>query len=70
MTTNDLNGLIRWCVDTDGEQFAIDIYDGDEQNEYKTGKFRDMQTKLISWIASLDDINRQRLVDAINKKGE
>ena len=70
MTTNDLNNLIRWCVDTDGEQFSIDIYDGDEMNEYKTGKFRNMQDRTISWIASLDDINRQRLVDAINNKGE
>ena len=70
MTTKDLNNLIRWCVDTDGYQFAIDIYSDDEMNEYKTGKFRLMQTKLITWIASLDGGNRQMLVDAINKKGE
>ena len=70
MTTKDLNNLIRWCCDTDGIQFAKDIYDGDEQSEYKTGKFRDMQTRLIPWIASLDNENRERLVKAINKKGE
>ena len=70
MTTKDLNNLIRWCVDTDGIQFAKDIYDGDEINEYKQEKFRGMQTNTINWIASLDNKNRQKLCDAINKKGE
>ena len=70
MTTKDLNNLIRWCCDTDGIQFAKDIYNGDEQNEYKTGKFMQMQDKTIHWIASLDYENRELLVKAINKKGE
>jgi hypothetical protein len=70
MTTKDLNNLIRWCCDTNGIQFAKDIYNGDEQNEYKTGKFMDMQSKTIHWIASLDNENRELLVKAINKKGE
>ena len=70
MTTKDLNNLIRWCVDTDGIQFAKDIYDGDEINEYKQGKFRLMQERLIMWIASLDNENRQKLCNAINKTGE
>ena len=70
MTTKDLNNLIRWCVDTDGIQFAKDIYNGDEQNEYKTSKFQWMQTNTIPWIASLDNENRELLVKAINKKGE
>ena len=70
MTTKDLNNLIRWCCDTDGQQFAKDIYSGDEMNEYKTGKFRLMQEKLIMWIALLDNENRQKLCDAINNKGE
>ena len=68
MTTKDLNNLIRWCCDTDGQQFAKDIYSGDEMNEYKTEKFRNMQDSTISWIASLDNGNRQMLVDAINNK--
>ena len=38
MTTKDLNNLIRWCCDTDGTQFAKDIYHGDEMNDYKKGK--------------------------------
>ena len=70
MTTKDLNNLIRWCCDTDGEQFAKDIYNGDEMNEYKTGKFQMMQKNTITWIASLDSRNRELLVKAINKKGE
>ena len=70
MTTKDLNNLIRWCVDTDGIQFAKDIYNGNEIDEYKQGKFRLMQERLIMWIASLDGGNRQKLCDAINKKGE
>jgi len=70
MTTKDLNNLIRWCCDTDGIQFAKDIYNGDEQNEYKTSKFQWMQTNTIPWIASLDNENRDLLVKAINKKGE
>ena len=70
MTTKDLNNLIRWCCDTNGEQFAKDIYAGDMMNEYKTGKFMQMQSKTIHWIASLDNENRELLVKAINKKGE
>ena len=70
MTTKDLNSLIRWCCDTYGIQFAKDIYDGDEQNEYKTEKFQMMQKNTITWIASLDNENRALLVKAINKKGE
>jgi len=70
MTTKDLNNLIRWCCDTDGEQFAKDIYNGDEMNEYKTAKFIRMQNNTITWIASLDNENRERLVKAINKKGD
>ena len=70
MTTKDLNSLIRWCCDTDGIQFAKDIYNGDEQSEYKTEKFQMMQKNTIMWVASLDNENRERLVKAINKKGE
>ena len=70
MTTKDLNNLIRWCCDTDGTQFAKDIYHGDEMNDYKTGKFELMQDRTIYWIASLDNENRELLVRAINKKGE
>lgn len=70
MTTKDLSNLIRWWCDTDGVQFAKDIYDNDEQSEYKTEKFQLMQKKTIMWIASLDNKNRERLVKAINKKDE
>jgi hypothetical protein len=68
MTTKDLNNLIRWCIDTDGEQFAKDLYAGSMINEYKRGKFQMMQKNTITWIASLDNENREQLVKAINKK--
>ena len=70
MNTTDINRLIRWSVDTDGVKFAKEIYQRDEPDEYTRGKFQDMQSKLIIWIANLDGHNRQRLADAINKMGE
>ena len=71
MTPKDLNNLIRWCVDTDGILFGKDLYNDDMFiSEYKQEKFRGMQTNTINWIASLDNGNRQKLCDAINKKGE
>ena len=70
MNKTDLNRLIRWTVDTDGVKFAKEIYQRDEPDEYTRGKFQDMQSKLIIWIANLDYKNRQRLADAINKMEE
>ena len=70
MNTQDLNNLIRWSVDVDGERFAKEIYkDNDGRvfiDEYVVGKFHDMQRNLISWIASLDKQRRQNLCDAVN----
>ena len=70
MNKTDINRLIRWTVDTNGIQFAKQIYQQDEPDEYTRDKFRGMQTNLIHWIANLDGGNRQRLVDAINKYEE
>ena len=70
MTTKDLENLIRWCCDTDGEQFAKDMYAGNMMNDYKTGKFIQMQKNLMGWITSLDSTNRENLIKAINNKGE
>ena len=70
MNTTDINRLIRWSVDTDGVKFAKEIYQRDEPDEYTRGKFYDMQSKLIIWIANLDYKNRQRLSDAINNHKE
>ena len=70
MTTKDLDNLLNWFYHTDGIKFAKDIYNDNDINEYKQGKFKDMQDKPIYWMSSLDGGNRQKLVDAINKKGE
>ena len=70
MNNADINRLVRGAVDTDGVKFAKEIYQRDEPDEYTRGKFYDMQTKFIHWVANLDYKNRQRLADAINKMEE
>ena len=70
MTQDDLYNLIRWTTDTDGYQFAKEIYNREEPDEYTRGKFSDMQKHLIRWVASLDYKNRERLAKAINNQAE
>ena len=70
MKSKDIEKMIRWAVDTDGYQFAEEIYGSKEPDEYTQGKFIDMQHHLIRWIASLDDKNRERLARAINNQAE
>ena len=70
MTQSDLNNLIRWTTDTDGYQFAKEIYNREKPDEYTRDKFFDMQHKLIRWVASLDNKNRERLAKAINNQAE
>ena len=70
MNKKDINKMIRWAVDTDGVKFAKEIYNRDEPDEYTRGKFHDMQTKFIHWVANLDYHNRQILANAINKSEE
>jgi len=70
MIQDDLYNLIRWTNDTDGYQFAKEIYNIEEPDEYTRGKFSDMQKHLIRWIASLDYKNRERLTKAINNQAE
>jgi len=66
----DIDRIVRWAVDTDGVKFSKEIY-YKEPNEYTIGKFRQMQTNFINWIANLDSDHRQNLQIAINKtKGE
>ena len=66
MNKKDIDKMIRWACDTDGHQFAKDIYQRDESDEYTIGKFKGMQSYFIHWVANLDGNNRQRLADAIN----
>ena len=70
MKPSDLNNLTRWTTDTDGYQFAKEIYNREEPDEYTRGKFSDMQKHLIRWVASLDYKNRERLTKAINNQAE
>ena len=70
MKPSDLYNLIRWTTDTDGYQFAKEIYNIEEPDEYTRDKIRGKQNNLIHWIAKLDGNNRQRLGDAINKHEE
>ena len=70
MNKTDINRLIRWTVDTDGIQFAKQIYQRDGSDEYTIGKFKGMQSYFIHWVANLDYKNRQRLADAINNHKE
>jgi len=63
--------IIRWFIDTDGYEFAEQIYGHTksdyDSNGYLAGKFHMMQTKPIQWMASLDPQNRKRLEQAILK---
>ena len=70
MKPSDLHNLIRWTTDTDGYQFAKEIYNIEEPDEYTRGKFSDMQKHLIRGVASLDYKNRERLAKAINNQAE
>ena len=70
MNKTDLNRLIRWSVDTDGVKFAKEIYQREEPDSYTRDKFSGMQNNFINWVANLDNKNKQRLADAINKMEE
>ena len=70
MKKADIDKLVRWACDTDGIQFAKQIYQRDEPDEYTRGKFKGMQSYFINWVANLDYKIRQRLADAINNHKE
>ena len=73
MTSKDIDRLVRWSVDTNLEKFAEEAYGitGSAYDlvdkSYLRGKFRDMQTNFIRWIAGLDNRNRDRLANNITK---
>ncbi len=76
MNKHDIEKIVRWAVDTDLETFAEDAYGitgtvFDRMNQgdyYLVEKFEQMQSNFIRWIAGLSDINRGRLIRAINKE--
>ena len=75
MTSKDIDRLVRWSVDSDLQQFSEDAYGitgsafdrMNQGDDYLVGKFRQMQSNFIMWIASLDSKNRERLARNITK---
>ena len=75
MTSKDIERLVRWAVDSDLQQFSEDAYGiagsafdrMNQGDEYLTGKFQQMQSNFIMWIAGLSENNRVRLANNITK---
>ena len=72
MTSKDIDRLVRWSVDTDLMTFAEEAYGVTgtafhKSDDYLKGKFRDMQSNFIRWIAGLSENNRVRLANNITK---
>tara|TARA_Y100000310_G_scaffold123037_1_gene121806 strand:+ start:76 stop:360 length:285 start_codon:yes stop_codon:yes gene_type:complete len=76
MNKHDIEKIVRWAVDSDLQQFSEDAYGitgsafdrMNQGDDYLVGKFNQMQSNFIMWIAGLSDINRGRLNRAINKQ--
>ena len=73
MNKQDIDNLIRWSFDVELKRFSEEAYGVtgtafDEYDDYLRGKFIQMQSNFIMWIAGLSDINRGRLNRAINKQ--
>ena len=75
MTSKDIDRLVRWSVDTDLMTFAEEAYgvtgtafDVASEGDYLRGKFKQMQSNFIMWIAGLSENNRKRLADNITKE--
>lgn len=71
-TVVSLNGLMRYCLDTDGKKFAMDVYgkDWDVEYTYLNEKYYQFRQNTIFWMASLDSQSMNHLARAINKHME
>ena len=75
MNSKDIDKLIRWSVDSDLQQFSEDAYGitgsafdrMNQGDDYLVGKFKQMQSNFIMWIAGLSELNRMRLANNITK---
>ena len=75
MTSKDIDRLVRWSVDSDLQQFSEDAYGitgsafdrMNQGDDYLVGKFKQMQSNFIMWVASLSENNRVRLANNITK---
>tara|TARA_R100001443_G_scaffold116385_2_gene136647 strand:- start:2105 stop:2341 length:237 start_codon:yes stop_codon:yes gene_type:complete len=75
MTSKDIDRLVRWSVDTDLMTFAEEAYgvtgtafDVASEGDYLRGKFKQMQSNFIMWIAGLSENNRKRLANNITRR--
>ena len=71
MDSKDIEGLVRWSIDVDLMTFAEEAYGVtgtafNRSDDYLKGKFRDMQSNFIRWIAGLSENNRERLAKNIS----
>ena len=64
-----LDALIQWYLETNGYEFASQIYDRSKDDfhndNYVAGKFSQMQDKTMTWLANLDYEHREKLAKAI-----
>ena len=72
MNSKDIDRLVRWSVDSDLKTFSEEAYGVtgtafNRSDDYLKGKFRDMQSNFIRWIAGLSENNRDRLANNITK---
>ena len=77
MDEHDIDKIVRWAVDTDLKKFGEDAYgvtgtafEVASEQDYLRGKFRQMQSNFIMWIAGLSNNNRIRLARNITKGEE
>ena len=73
MNRHDIGKIVRWAVDSDLKTFAEDAYGitgsafdrMNQGDDYLVGKFKQMQSNFIMWIAGLSEKNRGRLANNI-----
>jgi len=74
MKSQDIENMVRWSVDVELRQFSEDAYGVTgtafdrtrlANDDYLRGKFQQMKSNFIMWIAGLSENNRTRLATAI-----
>ena len=64
-----LDALIQWYLETNGYEFASQIYNRSEDDfhndNYVAGKFSQMQGKTMTWLSNLDYDHREKLAKAV-----
>ena len=64
-----LDALIQWYLETNGYEFASQIYDRSKDDfhndNYVAWKFSQMQDKTMTWLANLDYEHREKLAKSV-----